>query len=221
MKKILVIVAHPDDAELGMGMKIKSHTQNGDVVKIIVVTNGEYKDSPKGRILEAKKSAKILGVKELFFLGFSCGHLNEVSDQIRLEIEKIIKKEDPDMIYTIFSKDLHIDHEVVSRQAVTAARSITSLVMFSVANSHDFNPNFFFCGGEELFRFKIKALSCYKSEIKKRGTIDLVAMKALSKYEIQRYFHHSLVSRIRVNKKLNNKDNLYFEPFFVERLILD
>ncbi len=218
MKKILIVVAHPDDAELGMGMRIKSHAQNNDVVKIVVVTNGEYKDSPKGRIFETKRASKILGVKELFFLGFPCGHLNKASDQLRVEIEKIVKKENPDIVYTIFPNDLHVDHQVVSRQTITATRSVPDIIMFRVAYSKNFYPNFFFYGGEDLFRFKIKALSCYKNEVKKKGTINLKSIKALSEYEIERYLHHSLLSRIKVAKKLSKKDHLYFEYFFIERL---
>ena len=36
--KILVIVAHPDDEVLGMGATIKKFTNNGDKVKIVILS---------------------------------------------------------------------------------------------------------------------------------------------------------------------------------------
>lgn len=218
MKRVLIITAHPDDAELGMGMKIKSHTMKGDIVKLVIVTNGEYKDSPNGRVIEAVNSAKILGVKRLIFLNFPCARLNRKEDEIRIKFEKIIKEEQPDIVYTSFKNDLHVDHEIVSQQVLIAARSIPILIMFRVAHSRYFYPNLFFAGEDSLMKFKLKALSCYKDEVQKRGTIDLAAIEALSEHEIKRYLHHSLVLKIGKTLNLRKGDKAYFEMFFIEKL---
>ena len=39
-KKILVVAAHPDDETLGCGGAIAKHSNEGDEVKVIVMTDG-------------------------------------------------------------------------------------------------------------------------------------------------------------------------------------
>ena len=58
---ILVFAAHPDDAELGCGGTIASHTSRGFKVGIVDFTKGEMgtRGTPETRIKESGKSAKI------------------------------------------------------------------------------------------------------------------------------------------------------------------
>ena len=110
--KILVIVAHPDDEVLGMGGTIKKHTKNGDSVVVAYLTTGinarrsidytnsssynfseHYLQKNKKQILElkndAKKSSKILGVKNTLFFDFPD---NEMDTIPLLKIVKTIEK---------------------------------------------------------------------------------------------------------------------------------
>ena len=61
---ILVLAAHPDDAELGCGGTIVKHSSLGHKVGIIDLTRGELgtRGTVEVRHEEASESAKILGV---------------------------------------------------------------------------------------------------------------------------------------------------------------
>lgn len=217
-QRIIVITAHPDDAELGMGMRIKKHSSDNDEVILIVATGGEYRGNNYSRYSENKKASKILGIKSEYFLGFKCGRLLGVSDELRTELERIIGIEQPELVYTIYPNDIHIDHEVLSKQAKIASRSIPNLIYFRVVNSLNFVPNCFFFGGEELFNIKIKAIECYVNEVKRKGTINLELLRSVSKSEYYHYFHHTSIKKIRNDLRLGEKDNLYCEMFYTENI---
>lgn len=61
---ILVLAAHPDDAELGCGGTIAKHVAMGHKVGIIDFTRGELgtRGSVPERDQEAKAASKILGI---------------------------------------------------------------------------------------------------------------------------------------------------------------
>ena len=42
-ESVLVIAAHPDDEVLGCGGTIAKHLQNGDIVNILIVVEGNIK----------------------------------------------------------------------------------------------------------------------------------------------------------------------------------
>ena len=73
MKKILILVPHPDDEiNLAGYMIIENIKKNNDVF-VVYSTNGDYKINPKERIREALKSCQKLGVKKenIYFLGYA------------------------------------------------------------------------------------------------------------------------------------------------------
>ena len=72
IKNVLIVSAHPDDYELGMGMRIKKYTSAGVRLTAITATVGEYKDSPRGRIKQEKEAGRILGIQEQINLELPC-----------------------------------------------------------------------------------------------------------------------------------------------------
>ena len=216
--KVLIVTAHPDDAEIGMGMRIIQHDLDGNNVYLLIATNGEHEECPRGRKTEAKKAAKTLGIKECRFLDLPCGRLNEQCNELRGKIESFVKNINPDIIYTIFPNDLHVDHVVISEETLSAARSVPTLFFFRVAYSRQFNPNFFFFGTQKLMQRKLEALKCYKNEIKREGSLNLEVIENLAKVEMHRYFHHKALSKIQNRLKVHPNAPLFFEPFLVERI---
>nr|HAD51208.1 bacillithiol biosynthesis deacetylase BshB1 [Algoriphagus sp.] len=69
---ILVIAAHPDDAELGCSGTIAAHIAKGYKVGIVDLTAGEMgtRGTPELRIEEANKAAEILGLSARENMGF-------------------------------------------------------------------------------------------------------------------------------------------------------
>ena len=108
---ILAIGAHPDDVELGCGASIAKEISLGKKVGILDLTRGELgtRGSAEIRDNEAKESAKILGVIVRDNLGFSDGFfLNDKKHQI--EVIKMIRKYQPEIVLCNAIDDRHIDH---------------------------------------------------------------------------------------------------------------
>ncbi|MFB9052420.1 bacillithiol biosynthesis deacetylase BshB1 [Formosa undariae] len=108
---ILAIGAHPDDVELGCGATIAKEIANGKTVGIIDLTRGELgtRGTAETRDAEAKEAARILGVSVRENLGFADAFfVNDKKHQ--LEIIKMIRKYQPDIVLCNAIDDRHIDH---------------------------------------------------------------------------------------------------------------
>lgn len=71
-KEIMVMVPHEDDEVLIAAGVIKSGIQNGDTVKVVLVTNGDYEGLGETRIQESIDALTYLGVEKdnIYFLGY-------------------------------------------------------------------------------------------------------------------------------------------------------
>jgi len=118
---ILAIGAHPDDVELGCSATLAKEINNGKKVGILDLTRGELgtRGTAEIRDQEATEAAGILGVKFRHNLEFSDGFIvNNESSQ--LEIIKIIRKYQPDIVLCNAIDDRHIDHAKASKLASDA-----------------------------------------------------------------------------------------------------
>ena len=107
----LVIVAHPDDAELACAGTIIQQIKNGRKVGIVDLTRGEMgtRGTPEIRLQEASDAAKIMGLSvrenlELADVYFQ----NDRPHQMKV-IQKI-RKYRPEMVLTNALTDRHPDH---------------------------------------------------------------------------------------------------------------
>jgi len=108
---ILAFGAHPDDVELGCGATIAKEISLGKKVGIVDLTRGELgtRGSAEIRDEEAAKAAEILGVSVRENLNFRDGFfLNDEKHQ--LEIIKMIRKYQPEIVLCNAIDDRHIDH---------------------------------------------------------------------------------------------------------------
>ncbi len=108
---ILAIGAHPDDVELGCGATIAKEIQKGKKVGIIDLTRGELgtRGTAETRDEEAKAAAKILGVAVRENLEFADGFFVN-NKQHQLEVIKMIRKYQPEIVLCNAIEDRHIDH---------------------------------------------------------------------------------------------------------------
>jgi len=119
---ILAIGAHPDDIELGCGATIAKEVSLGKKVGVLDLTRGELgtRGSAEIRDKEAKMSAEILGLTIRENLAFADGFfINNKEHQ--LEIIKIIRKYQPEIILCNAIEDRHIDHPKGSELVSNAA----------------------------------------------------------------------------------------------------
>ena len=112
---ILAFGAHPDDVELGCGATIAKEVSLGKKVGIVDLTRGELgsRGSADLRDQEAAIAAKILGISVRENLCFADGFfVNDKTHQ--LEIIKMIRKYQPEIVLCNAVNDRHIDHPKAS-----------------------------------------------------------------------------------------------------------
>ena len=108
---ILVLAAHPDDAELGCGGTILNHVAAGYKVGIVDFTRGELgtRGTPKTREQEALDSAKILGLTTRENLNLPDGFFQN-SKEYQLAVIKAVRKYQPSVVLANATYDRHPDH---------------------------------------------------------------------------------------------------------------
>jgi bacillithiol biosynthesis deacetylase BshB1 len=108
---ILVLAAHPDDAELGCGGTIARHIALGKKVGIVDFTRGELgtRGTPELRAREAASSSKILGVSVRENAGLQDGYFQN-NPEHHLKVIPFIRKYQPDIVLANAVYDRHIDH---------------------------------------------------------------------------------------------------------------
>lgn len=118
---ILVIAAHPDDAELGCSGTIAAHVSKGHKVGIVDLTKGEMgtRGTPEIRMKEAEEAAKILGLSARENLGFADVFFSDDKAH-QLELVKVIRKYQPDIVLANAISDRHPDHAKGSSLATHA-----------------------------------------------------------------------------------------------------
>ena len=173
---VLALSPHADDVEIAMGGTIAKYVaQNHNVTILTAVLPKENilgkVDSfmSKNRLLEQKKSAKILGAKvetlnlDPYELSFNRKYIKIFEDKI--------KKYKPDIIFSCWEHDTHQDHKSVANIIYTVTRKNNiSLYMYEAMlpgglNTHSFNPQLFI-DISKFIKIKIKALNEYKSVFK-------------------------------------------------------
>ena len=189
MKKVLVIAAHPDDEVLGMGGTIAKLVKEGDVVDVLIVTDGsssQYRDCDNlAEIIEAKKletrhCADILGVRDVYYGGLPDMKLDCTPHiEINQAIENVIDKVQPDTVFTHFWGDVNMDHQSVFKSTLVAARPVSGQVVrelycYRVPSSTEWTPNKadtmfmpnYYVDIEKYAEQKYKAFACYSTELR-------------------------------------------------------
>lgn len=108
---ILVFAVHPDDAELGCSGTLIKHIKNGKKVGIIDFTQGELgtRGTKETRASEAENSAEIMGIHVRENLAFRDGFFAN-DERHQLELIKVIRRYQPEIILTNAAYDRHPDH---------------------------------------------------------------------------------------------------------------
>lgn len=108
---ILILAAHPDDAELGCAGTIAKYTRQGKKAGVIDLTRGELgtRGTAELRAEEAAASAEILGLSIRENMGFPDGFF-ENNRSSQLALIKKIRQYRPDIILANAPHDRHPDH---------------------------------------------------------------------------------------------------------------
>lgn len=108
---ILVLAAHPDDAELGCAGTIARHVAAGYKVGIIDFTRGELgtRGTVDSRHEEAIESSRILGVTIRENMEFRDGFFQN-DEAHQLALIRVIRKYQPGIVLANATYDRHVDH---------------------------------------------------------------------------------------------------------------
>lgn len=125
-ERALVIVAHPDDAEFLCGGTVAHLADQGCEVFYLLATSGDKGTKDESltpqelaaiREQEQRAAAKVLGVRQCFFLGYPDGGLEETLE-LRGQFVRYIRQLKPNVVLTWdgFRNGFnHRDHRVVGR----------------------------------------------------------------------------------------------------------
>jgi len=108
---ILVIAAHPDDAELSCGGTICKHVALGKKVGVVDLTRGELgtRGTPEQRLKEAEVAADILGLSVRENLHMEDGFFRNDREH-QYKVAQVVRKYQPDIVLANAIQDRHPDH---------------------------------------------------------------------------------------------------------------
>ena len=118
---ILVMAAHPDDAELSCAGTILKHIAAGKKVGIVDFTRGELgtRGTPEIRLKESADATKILGLQARENLGIRDGFFQN-DEETQLKLIEVIRKYQPDIVLANALEDRHPDHGKGAQLAINA-----------------------------------------------------------------------------------------------------
>lgn len=174
---ILSIGAHFDDIELGCGGALAKHVANGDNVYAYVATKSGFTNhqnieirSDEVATTEGENAMEILGVT-LIKGNFEALTI-EFTDELNLQIVKIIEEKNIDTVYSHWMGDIHHDHQAVARASLHSCRHVPRQLMYRSNWYHsnlDFKGNFY-VDITDFWEKKQKSIAAHESEMDRTGS---------------------------------------------------
>lgn len=142
-KKALVIAPHVDDETIGAGATLIRHRDSGDKISIVYIsdgggstTEGSREDLIEERKSEAMEVKDFLNAQSIYFLDEIDGQVDSNSVELVEKLFKIFKEEEPNIVYTPFLIDGHMDHVETTKSVLKAIEKwdsdFTNIYMYEV-----------------------------------------------------------------------------------------
>src|SRR5262245_8414114 len=200
IERVMVVTAHPDDAEFGAGGTVAKLVREGKQVTYCILTNGNKGSGDRTmtperlariREEEQRNAARVLGVETVDFLGFPDCELEDTRES-RLAVTAAIRRRRPDVLIIQNpnrTKNLgasHRDHRIAAGIALDC--------VYPLARDHMAFPELMDQGLEphkvkevhmmwwedpalvvdisETIDLKLKALACHVSQIKDMAALE-------------------------------------------------
>lgn len=108
---LLVVAAHPDDAEISIGGTILATIASGSRVGIVDLSRGELssRGTPELRAEETSAATQLLGVHWRHCLEFPDGSIRD-DDESRQALVAVFRQTRPKVVLAPWKDDLHPDH---------------------------------------------------------------------------------------------------------------
>lgn len=190
-KKILLVVAHPDDEVLGAGGTMNKLIQDYNcTIKAIILGEGITSRSDERDTEQWKKELEVhkrniqeaaakIGFTKVKAYGFADNRFDSVN---LLDIIKVIESEKstfkPSVIFTHHGGDVNIDHQRTFEAVITSCRPmehelVNTIITFETPSATEwiastepknFIPNLFVEISENNLKAKSEAMECYENE---------------------------------------------------------
>ena len=190
-KRILVVVAHPDDELLGLGATMnKLINEQNCKVRVIILGEGitsrsderepeQWKEELKIHRQNIEQARKAIGYESVGIYDFPDNRFDTVA---LLDIIKVIEKEkeifQPEIIFTHHGGDVNIDHQRTFEAVITSTRpmeheKVNTIITFETPSGTEwiassdprkFSPNLFIEVSVKNLNTKIKGMESYEFE---------------------------------------------------------
>jgi len=189
--QVMVVIPHPDDAEFGVAGTVARWVKEGRDVVYVVCANGDKGTSDfsmkpeklvKIREQEQQAAARLLGVREVVFLGHPDQGLED-TPEFRKEIVRLIRMYQPETVVTAdpYRRYIwHRDHRIVGQVTLDAifpyARDHLAYpdLLEEGLQPHKVKEVLLWAAPEDInyrsditdtFDVKLAALRCHKSQV--------------------------------------------------------
>ena len=190
-KKIMVVVAHPDDELLGLGATLHKLINEYNVTTHVVILGEGITSRSNERDVEIwkkelalhreniKNAQKAIGYHNMITFDFPDNRFDTVA---LLDLIKVIEKEkttfQPEVIFTHHGGDVNVDHQRTFEAVITACRPVQdekakTIITFETPSGTEwrastdprhFLPNLFFSVSEANIKAKIEGMESYEFE---------------------------------------------------------
>lgn len=190
-KKIMVVVAHPDDELLGLGATMNKLINEYNIQTHVVIlgegitSRSDHRDPElwKAQLETHRKNIKAaqqaIGYHSVGIYDFPDNRFDTIA---LLDIIKVVEKEKlefkPDIIFTHHGGDVNIDHQLTFQSVITGCRpmqgeGVKGIITFETASGTEwipstdprkFIPNMFIEVSQKNIEAKIRGMEFYEFE---------------------------------------------------------
>lgn len=200
--RVMVIMAHPDDAEFTSGGTVARFARSGYRVQYVLATSGDKGSADRDTVpeelaaqrrAEQRAAADVLGVEEVTFLDHRDGEL-EVTLAFRGELVRVLRMGRPDIVLTFDPwqrYQIHPDHRAVGQTALDAVAAARDPLYYAEhlaegLNEHRVHNVYFFASDAPNYVVDISstldqktaALQCHKSQVGDRPVGEMIRARA-------------------------------------------
>jgi LmbE family N-acetylglucosaminyl deacetylase len=203
-RSILLVFAHPDDESSGVSGTVKKYTQRGVPVDLITATLGqkgsrldvpENIDTGTAREAELRAAAAIMGIRNIYLLGYMDGELDKADEEkVVNKITDIMRRVEPEIVITFGPDGIsgHSDHITVGKAATKAFKKLSqegrgprklyyvTIAASAIPDAEDFGvatrPDEEVTISMDISKYfdsKIQALSAHRSQQDARDLIEM------------------------------------------------
>lgn len=169
--KILLVSAHPDDAEVGCAGTVIKLKQMFKWCRIWSIYFCPCSKDPinEGNLDDWRRAMKVLGTERNIEEMFPVDILEQYKQNVRDILHKIKVKFTPDLVFCPSLHDLHQDHRTVAECCFTIFRDSSTILGYEIPRSSGlFKPNLYVTLDEHQVKGKLEVLAEWKSQFRAR-----------------------------------------------------